>query len=275
MVVVSLISQMSTCALSMLAPTSGWLVAQHCHTKQDHRRPALQNTNAQSTFSRKDGPCGTYQPSDVDTASTPSSIDAEELSLTSDAYSEAGSTSHGEHLHHDRSVAEFGEASTQVDDEKMNAWADFLADVPGATTIPGSRADSDAADAPLVPSSTFSQPSRFIHSFTMTANHFFANDENGCTTQHRFRDVIVRFQPDRIVVEAHDLCGSTAIFQCSDFIDKHGLFVDTDKSSYKIDIHGVHFQVTLHLISPTYMPCSHMDPANLRGNCMQEPDPLP
>jgi hypothetical protein len=71
---------------------------------------------------------------------------------------------------------------------------------------------------------------------TIPSSFFGAAEEWG-----RLRDAHVRFEPDRIIVEAHDRCGKSKIIHCSDIPAR----LDTEASTYKVDPEGSSVQITL------------------------------
>jgi len=55
------------------------------------------------------------------------------------------------------------------------------------------------------------------------------------------RDAQVRFEPDRIIVEAHDRFGHSRIIHCSEIPRR----LDIDESTYKVDPNGYSVQITI------------------------------
>lgn len=81
---------------------------------------------------------------------------------------------------------------------------------------------------------------------TMTLQTSFFGTPTEVGEWSRLRDVNVRFEPDRLTIEAHDSLGNTKILRCC-VGTPHTL--DVKSSTYKIDPNGRNVQISLQMFA--------------------------
>jgi len=81
---------------------------------------------------------------------------------------------------------------------------------------------------------------------TMTLQTSFFGTPTEVGEWSRLRDVNVRFEPDRLTIEAHDSLGNTKILRCR-VGTPHTL--DVKSSTYKIDPNGRNVQISLQMFA--------------------------